>query len=72
MANPHTQLWANISLILSLLDHGKTEEAIAEREALEAFKPGITVSGVTKLTPVTRPEFLKHMLDGLRAAGLTE
>jgi len=72
VANPHTQFWANISLILALSGQDRLEEAAEARRVMEAFRPGITCAIVERLTPITQLDQMRMLIDALRRSGLPE
>jgi Flp pilus assembly protein TadD len=72
VANPKTQFWANVALILSLVGQGRLEEAATARKDMQAFRRELTISRVAELSPLVDERLLAIMLDGLRAAGLPD
>ena len=72
VANPHTQFWANVALIIALSGQDKVAEAEEARMVLQAFRPGVTCSLILRLSPMTRPEQVEMILLALRRAGLPE
>ncbi len=72
VANPHTQFWANVSLIVSLFNQGRCEEATNELHNMRQFKPGSSCQGLAELTPITHAPSLKLLLDTMKAVGLPE
>lgn len=72
VANPRTQFWANVSLILSLIGQDKQQEAVVARKALQDFRPELTCKIVKILLPVAAPEFVQLTYDRLRASGLPD
>ncbi len=48
------------------------EEAVHAREELEAISPGIDIAFVQDHLPLTHPPYMRHLLEGLRKAGLPE
>ncbi|NKB53103.1 MAG: hypothetical protein GKR97_12915 [Rhizobiaceae bacterium] len=72
VANPHTQFWANVSLIVSLHNQGRCEEAANELRNMRQFRPESSCQGLAELTPVTHAPSLKLLLDTMKAVGLPE
>ena len=72
VANPHTQFWANVSLIVSLYHQGRHEDAAKELQEMQQFRPGSSCKGLAELTPITHEPSVKMLLDTMRAVGLPE
>jgi len=57
----------------SLLVHlGRGDEAHQALTDMIEFRPGISLSFVRKTLPITNSDYMDHLLDGLRKAGLSE
>ncbi len=65
--------WIPHAVMVSALAHlGQTTEAKQELEALNLVKPGCSVQYLRDNWPPHHPDYVDHMLDGLRKAGLPE
>lgn len=65
--------WPIPSGLASALGHlGRLSEARAAVQEMEQRQPGITIAFVREHLPVTDPDYMQHILEGLRRAGLPE
>jgi TolB-like protein/Flp pilus assembly protein TadD len=71
-AHPRTQLWAPVSLILSLHYQGRTDEAAEYLGELQRNFSGVCCVGAADKIPIVDEKHKSIIIDGLRAVGLPE
>ena len=65
--------WLGYACLASALGHlGRIEDAKKAMKELKDAQPQATISFVKERYPTTTPDFMDHLLDGLRKAGLPE
>jgi tetratricopeptide (TPR) repeat protein len=65
--------WPLPATLASALGHlGRSEEARQALGEMERLRPGTTIDFVRAHLPITDPDYMEHLLDGLRKAGLPE
>ena len=66
-------LWSRWGILISALGHlGQTDEALPAIESLLQFSPGASIAKMRDYWPISDPDSMAHLLDGLRKAGLPD
>ncbi len=65
--------WPSAANLASALCHlGRLDDARRALDEMQKFQPGITIGFVRDHTTVTHSDYMDHLIDGLRKAGLPE
>ena len=65
--------WGAHAFLTSALVHlGRNEEAQQALSGLKQRQPGVTITFVREHLPTLNAEYMDHLIDGLRRAGLPE
>ena len=71
--SPRSYLWVEMASLPASLAHlERDDEARKVRMELEAIRPDLNIELIRKLTVTVHPEYLDHLSEGLRMAGLPE